>query len=729
MKVLLVLFLLSFSAYSCRSCNDMQESCERAICMPGNCLYNGKCVQVVGNVCTKNSDCLSNICLVSPSMDYGYCSYTCTQNYDCPHRYICSESPAVCVFAGDEDVCSEDHQCGLCGHCVNNKCSDVYGCPYSMFICSTIADCPYCMNCISNQCVPIEGCRGSMCATNKDCGGCAVCVNGLCKNPEGCSSPPCKSDNECPNGFRCLTTTGECKRRGMSEIGKHCSPDADAGSLDLGDDLGDDMICESGLCIYDDGIYYCTVDCTADNSICPANYNCSIYSEGMRVCKKKRDVYTGRHCRNDSDCDSSKREICMFIADSSSTASAYCSPEFADGLDIGYNCEQNGDCKTNLCPRNKICSKPCAKDKDCPRGYVCEDLLFDINGNELLLKGCVARYYTYGRIGDICNENLPCRDGLFCPSDDIMRPSPICTKECNDSSECIDNYECRMDDLYATGKNLCLPLLEERDCVLDSDCPKGKSCALYVNQERDYHIGCVESIEGNDPLMTCSFATGSPACKNGMCTNYNYCNKFCHNTADCLADYLRCDYLPLKHRDGTFKFTTSCRLRNGSLRPCTTDDDCSDGEVCRRFVSLDGTFEKNACMMPIPAGLPYNSSCNPQILEPKCATDLCSDDAICTRFCTTDAQCGSDMKCDVTHSRLSTGEDLYFMGCRPNKKRGQLGDPCPSGWLDCDYSLFCYNDGERSFCTKSCDIHNPVDCAPPDNICSEVNQNNICVPK
>jgi hypothetical protein len=121
------------------------------------------------------------------------------------------------------------------------------------------------MTCIGGMCVPIEGCKGSMCSDNEDCGGCAICVNGLCKNPEGCKYPPCKNDYECPPGYYCNTNSGECKKKGISEIGKACSPAFDGGY----NDIGDDLFCESGLCIYDDGSYYCSIDCTADNSICP----------------------------------------------------------------------------------------------------------------------------------------------------------------------------------------------------------------------------------------------------------------------------------------------------------------------------------------------------------------------------------------------------------------------------------------------------------------------------
>ncbi|MGB9600052.1 MAG: hypothetical protein ACPL7I_05830 [Myxococcota bacterium] len=213
-----------------------------------------------------------------------------------------------------------------------------------------------------------------------------------------------------------------------------------------------------------------------------------------------------------------------------------------------------------------------------------------------------------------------------------------------------------------------------------------------------------------------------------MCTLYNYCDSLCQYSSDCQREYLRCDLSILKMPDTTFRFNKACRLKYGSLKSCTTDKDCNSNEVCRRFTSFDGMYEKNACMTPIPDGLPFGSSCNPQTLEPKCINDLCSDDAICTRFCLTDSDCGSNMKCDVTHARLSNGGELYFMGCRPDKKRGGLGDPCPSGWLDCEYNYFCYNDGEVSFCTKACDINNPQDCAPPENVCKDVNQNYICVP-
>jgi len=721
--VLIPVFVISLFLISCQSCEN-PYNCEKSICMPGNCLYNGQCVQVVGNVCTKNSDCISGLCLKATYEDYGYCSYRCVNDQDCPARYRCSGNPSSCIFVGEEGSCNSDLECGVCGHCINRRCSDQFGCPYSMYRCTTISDCPFCMDCINGECVSIENCKGSMCDKNSDCGGCAVCINGICKNPEGCRSPPCFTDEDCPSGYICLVNTGECKKKGVDEVGKSCSPDTDAGYTDAMEDLS----CKSGLCIYDDGSYYCSIDCTADNSICPYNYTCSIYSEGKRACKKKKQVYTGKPCKKDRDCDSSKNEICMYIADSPTTASTYCNQPFSNGYDIGYTCEQDGDCKTNLCPDNKICSRPCERDSDCPRGYVCEGLKFDVNGNKVELKGCVSRFYVYGRMGDICNENLPCRGDLFCVVDNPEDPSPICTRECVDSTECIDNFECRMDDIYNTGKMLCLPVMQPRACVSDSDCGLNKVCSLFVNEGKEFAIDCIDALDGNNSLEACSFTTGNPHCRNNMCTFFDYCDRFCQKSRDCQLGYLRCDYSPINRSDGSMRFTLSCRLRNGSLKSCTTDNDCLQGEVCRRFFSFDGMYQKNACMIPIPRGLSYRESCNPQTLEPKCYNDLCSDDGICTRFCLSDSDCGEGMKCDVTHAKLSNGGELYFMGCRPDKKRGGLGSPCPSGWLDCEYNLFCYNDGERSFCTKSCDVNNPTDCAPPDNICTEVNQNYICVP-
>lgn len=724
MRILSTLSILPLILFiSCQSC-DNEYTCEKSICMPGNCLYNGQCVQIVGNICTDNSSCLSGICVRNEDKKYGYCTYNCSQDSDCPNQYSCLGNPKICAFVGDRDSCQRDEDCGVCGHCIANRCSKEYGCPYSLFTCTTIIDCPYCMNCISGSCVPIEGCIGSMCLHNEDCGGCAICVNGLCKNPEGCKYPPCKNNYECPYGYYCNQNTGECKRKGVSEVGKTCIPDAGYGF----NDTGNDSTCESGLCIYDDGSFYCSIDCSADNSICPNNYTCSIYGEGIRVCKKNKTVYTGIPCKKDSDCDSQRREACIFAMDSLNSAGTYCSQPFVDGLGLGYSCEQHGDCQTNLCPENKICSKPCNQDKDCPRGYVCESLKFDIYGAKVTLKGCIARYLAYGRIGDICNENIQCRDGLICVKDEPNLPSPICTKECDSSEDCIDNYECRKDDIYLSGKSLCLPIMQPRECVLDSDCNNNKVCSIFLNENKEYNITCKSPFEGVGALEKCSFATGNPSCKNNMCTYYNYCDQFCNSTTDCHSPLFRCDYSPIKQPDSSLRFTLACRIKNGSLKSCTTDKDCTPPEVCRRFISFDGMFEKNVCMMPIPNGQPFGSSCNPQILEPKCANDLCSDDAICTKFCLSDNECGDNMKCDITHAKLSNGNELYFMGCRPNNKRGQLGDPCPSGWLDCEYNLFCYNDGERSFCTKPCDINNPNDCSPPENICSEINQNYICVP-
>ena len=737
-RVTLVLMALALcaSAASCSSCED-EKGCERGGCRAGNCLVGGECVEVVGRPCAANADCQSDICMARAQGDPdAYCSYACATVDDCPQGYVCAGDPARCAKSSANDVkgCVSSTECGACGLCVDGKCAATSGCP--LIRCTDAAPCPTCMDCAKGQCVPKDGCTGDQCKVDKDCGGCAGCVHGVCFNPPDCAAPPCATDDDCPAGLACVTSgvkAGTCVTPGADAIGADCT-------------AGDPSPCNGGICYADDQSTYCTVDCTGDSGLCPYGFSCKIVADGLRYCRKTGDTpVLGKDCQREKDCDTDKGETCVFVTDAKgTTVEPKCSLPFPDGLPLGSSCAQAGDCETNLCPSGSAyCSLPCVHDADCWYGYVCEGITFDLGGSVVAARGCVYREDVPGRPGDYCPNGTPdCRAGT-CPAAPAGGPEPVCLVPCaNGAATCPDDTVCRADDVFGTAADACLPDMLPQECAGDSGCDAGTVCALAKDADGGTAlVACTAAhAGGRKPGEACNYTSGDPYCENGQCGSDSFCMQYCDNESTC-RDGAICDYQPVDLADGTVKYVRACVERRGSRLPCTLDSECADGEVCRPWSYPGGSQTHFGCQPPRAGGSAAGAACGAGSPDHNayCANDLCTAEGTCTTHCAKDEDCANGKTCGLAEAKIVTGETIWIQACKGVSSQGDIGAPCPNGYLDCKSELFCADigydadGGTLSICTTYCGGDTGVDCAARDAggpalECRSVNGNDLCVP-
>ncbi|MBI5525021.1 MAG: hypothetical protein HY897_01720 [Deltaproteobacteria bacterium] len=728
------------AAASCSSCDDDEKGCARGDCRPGNCMVDGQCVEVVGRPCRDNADCPSDICMAAAKDDPdAYCSYLCADTTDCPQGFVCSGDPARCARSVSEDTreCVSNTECGKCGRCSDARCDKSFGCPHRP--CDPAGECPKCMECSKGECVPQDGCDGDECKKDADCGGCARCVHGVCFNPADCPYPPCTADTECPYGRKCSKTggnAGTCVVPGADSIGTDCTPENPAP-------------CNGGICFTDEESSYCTVDCAQDSSLCPYGFSCRIVADEIRYCKKTGEPpVLGKDCAKEADCDTEKGETCVFTTDAEgSNIEPKCSLPFPDGLSLGSACTLAGDCETNLCPSDyQYCSLPCERDADCWWGYVCEDLKFVVGEIELDARGCVYRDSFPGRPGDYCpNGASDCRAGT-CPSAPDGGPQPVCLVDCaGGKAVCPDGLVCRDDDVFGSGAQACLPDMLAQECFGDSDCTEGKVCSLAKGEGDGGTAGvmCVTPREGGaKPGEACNYISGTPFCENGQCGRDSICVEYCggDEAAPCREGYV-CDYAPVDLENGTTKNVRACVESRGSRKECVTDNDCEGGEVCRAWSYPGGYQTRFGCRSPRPGGAAAGERCGMAAGDPNayCYNDLCTAEGRCATHCAADTDCAEGLKCGTVQSKILTGETIYYQGCKTVANQGDIGAPCPNGYIDCMYGLFCADigydsdGGVTSVCTKYCDADaGGTDCTPPDAgpavECRDVNGNVLCLP-
>jgi len=149
---------------------------------------------------------------------------------------------------------------------------------------------------------------------------------------------------------------------------------------------------------------------------------------------------------------------------------------------IGEACTIGGDCGSGICSTaDKVCTRPCAKQLDCPVGSNCgyahpADALKGGYG-----PSCVKALYTNPATGgygtscggyspdpndatNVCDATAanPCADGFTCLGSARCDANALCTKACKVDAECPSNFYCATET--ASG------------CTVDGDCKNDYTC-------------------------------------------------------------------------------------------------------------------------------------------------------------------------------------------------------------------------------------------------------------
>ncbi len=117
--------------------------------------------QAVGEKCSIDIDCSDNLCLVFGSGTAGFCSKTCATAANCPSRYRCELAEKlgskVCVPMGEKRI---GETCTYNLDCDSNLCltSGTATLGYCTAQCSVPAECP-----TTWACAPVGGASGKFC--------------------------------------------------------------------------------------------------------------------------------------------------------------------------------------------------------------------------------------------------------------------------------------------------------------------------------------------------------------------------------------------------------------------------------------------------------------------------------------------------------------------------------------------------------------------------------------
>ncbi len=353
----------------------------------------------------------------------------------------------------------------------------------------------------------------------------------------------------------------------------------------------DDMVCEEGRCIPDDGrSRVCTMDlhcrkeqgehcrggvCTTNpacsaNEHCPTGHNCHILSGEC--------VPDQQPCAADSDCPPGTR----------------C--DAGAGACVPAGCLTDADCAPGqVCePATGTCgaSGPaCESDADCAPGQRCDTLAGVCRaGGCISDEGCLAGQYCDSVAGVCrypgqgCASDAECGPGAWCDA-----ASGDCRTGCRSDADCPQGTVC----VIASGE-----CRTPTGCTRDADCPSGHTCQVADGL-------CVPN-SGQVP-------DGSP----------------CQANADCMSR----NCVPITE-------PAVC------LSPCRSSAYCPPGWSCTAVTSANYCISSSLLTQvlgtPITVGAgEYGDPCSGQaVYNPYCHSLICHQNlGMCTTDCTNDADC------------------------------------------------------------------------------------------
>lgn len=321
---------------------------------------DGKCKEVVFDVCPNNMQCLSGYCLPhdlsneqcikdsdcrefpgsnaicsAPNAAGGVCS-GCSAPSDCPGNTQCNDTYGTCALMCDSDDDCPYGSCSLTGYCVQKRCStdeDCFGgsvCKYS-----TGDNDGMCQRAACHETACSETNPGGSCPNANE-----ACINGSCVS--SCEPNPCNETNktcEIKLGVpTCVCVEGTVEKDGLCQPEKQACPNG--------------FVCKGGYCAnVNDPTFFC-----AENSDCGASLTCTSASLPSGQCNG---------CAYTSDCPGANTDEAVTCVKAGS--SGYCM----------RSCLTNDECSEGMICRTSglgsFCGrKECSKPSDCPENYTCK---------------------------------------------------------------------------------------------------------------------------------------------------------------------------------------------------------------------------------------------------------------------------------------------------------------------------------------------------------------------
>ncbi len=326
------------------------------------------------------------------------------------------------------------------------------------------------------------------------------------------------------------------------------------------------------------------LDCSGDD-ICVADRCVQQDQEA----KKNADAGLCQACESTNDCsEEDARCVRLNYEHSTKTGEKICSRvcELDDDCPIGFECVNISDevgvpaqCLPKIDPANgdlRTCtnnaSLECVKAKECGVGESCV--------NNVCTRPGTSTGSGSGST-DVCSSDSDCAAGESCRGSSCVA---------QDAEECIDRSQCASGEICVDAK--CVA--EKVSCVFNSECDGGKC----VNGECT--ASCADSTECG-PYEYCRKSEGA---SQGLCEMAE-----CRRTADCDA--------------GNICVEAQCKPA------CSTDSDCGTGYECNsnRYCDRDSSVE---CLS--------TSECS--------ANEICVDNA-CAEACACNQDCADGLVCDL----------------------------------------------------------------------------------
>lgn len=629
------------------------------------CVTASKTKKALGQACTANADCDSNLCHTTRKLCSSPCKNASADK--CPLQYACETTGTgpsglnLCLPIAN--ACSLTKDCATGQLCTlsydallrpQKTCQKPIGTRLLGSLCNDDKQCE------SGICDPVTNRCSQFCVKSEDCSSTYSCDQVKLKNKWTVSlCRLCYSDNDCGTGQVCQlnynpsenkVTTSCQKPTKTKKIGDACDPTK-----------GIPGECGNHIC--DPSSRKCVSVCFAHRH-CKASFYCGkvnlLGSVSIGAC------LTGKrpNCRGDEDCPAN--ETCQVNFDTNGNVFTSCQKSTASKA--GASCDPTkfpGTCASQLCDTvtrkclnvcqpgiggckaGEICEevalakklvyacvpelKRCSSQTDCDAGYVCG---LEIK-NKIVDYKCLRPLPTSKKVGDTCNNNESCASKLCHPT------LKKCVATCLKDSHCSTNDRCGKIPSGDTLARACIP--KNSLCVQSNICPVSEPvCALDLDLKGNIVRKCASGGPGTKKIgETCDPSKAFPGeCKNRFCDpGVRRCTNTCVRDDDCPKG-LSCIEATIQTFAGDKKIL-GCLPPAGTA--CVRKTDCIAAHVCR--VTRTAVAIAQTCEQP--SGKKEGDTCDPTKGYPgECGTRVCHPtDKRCTTVCTVDSDCANGFKC------------------------------------------------------------------------------------
>jgi hypothetical protein len=399
----------------------------------------------LGQVCTQDSECASNLCHNSR---FGrVCSMPCAQNADCPvagyecttagvasqnntpiNTRICApRSPAPC---NSNDDCATGLTCAIV--------PNISGSALESVCIPTAGRQPTGVACGSNDACSSRLCLGGFCAApcedTTQCGGNQLCALNTNVNKDNlvgtfnvCRVPQdtrCAASDQCADGVR---VCGELRQNMQGDIEAYCRfPNTGAGIQQLGAACTMDNQCREGLCspLSNECSVVCNQDAHCNQA---AGQICATFSFGnsldLGLCTKS--------CADNASCPAGL--VCTINPDPLANDIDQICQQPAGMADLGAPCASANECHTGLCLSTLLYNNTaCTTDAQCGAGNVCRCPV-DQPNCQAAARRCAT---VTDRCTRVCDGNSDCTGGVAgnpltacSPNIFVTRPDGMTTKQ------------------------------------------------------------------------------------------------------------------------------------------------------------------------------------------------------------------------------------------------------------------------------------------------------------